>query len=216
MYDIILCYVTLIILSSLLALYFISYTIITIIITIMCICIYIYIYIHIRILSYTLCYVTFCSVMFCSALLCYVMSCYVILCSVLFCSVLSCCVTPSPPTKSFPTKSPRVELSGRLPMKFYGHENSHPLRIKSLLESNPPRPKLFVGGLGVAIQVAGRLPDGRASAARRLGAHRQEKAYDHSCHTLPFRPILRSRRFPSELVKATQNSPRSISEGGRI
>ena len=34
--------------------------------------------------------------------------------------------TPSPPTKSFPTKSPRVELSGRLPMKLYGHENSHP------------------------------------------------------------------------------------------
>ena len=35
--------------------------------------------------------------------------------------------TPSPPIKSFPTKSPRVELSGRLPMKFDGHENSHPL-----------------------------------------------------------------------------------------
>ena len=32
--------------------------------------------------------------------------------------------TPSPPTKSFPTKSPRVELSGRLPIKFNGHENS--------------------------------------------------------------------------------------------
>ena len=35
--------------------------------------------------------------------------------------------TPSPPTKSFPTKSPRVELSGRLPINLYGHENSHPL-----------------------------------------------------------------------------------------
>ena len=34
--------------------------------------------------------------------------------------------TPSPPTKSFPTKSPRVELSGRLPIQLYGHENSHP------------------------------------------------------------------------------------------
>ena len=56
--------------------------------------------------------------------------------------------TPSPPTKSFPTKSPRVELSGRLPIKLYGHENSHPL-IKSLLESNPLKPKLLVGGLGV-------------------------------------------------------------------
>ena len=34
--------------------------------------------------------------------------------------------TPSPPTKSFPTRSPRVELSGRPPIKFNGHENSHP------------------------------------------------------------------------------------------
>ena len=29
-------------------------------------------------------------------------------------------------TKSFPTKSPRVELSGRLPIRFHGHENSTP------------------------------------------------------------------------------------------
>ena len=35
-------------------------------------------------------------------------------------------LTPSPPTKSSPIKSPRVKLSGRLPMKFNGHENSHP------------------------------------------------------------------------------------------
>ena len=55
---------------------------------------------------------------------------------------------PSPPTKSFPTKSPRVELSGRPPVKFYGHRNSPPLRIKSLLESDPLKPKLLVGGLG--------------------------------------------------------------------
>ena len=34
--------------------------------------------------------------------------------------------TPSPPTNSFPTKSPRVELSGRLPIKPYGHENARP------------------------------------------------------------------------------------------
>ena len=38
--------------------------------------------------------------------------------------------TPSPPTKSFPTRSPRVELSGRLPIKLYGHENSHPLELR--------------------------------------------------------------------------------------
>ena len=41
--------------------------------------------------------------------------------------------TPSPPTKSFPTKSPRVELSGRLPIRFNGHENSHPLELRVCL-----------------------------------------------------------------------------------
>ena len=40
---------------------------------------------------------------------------------------------PSPPTKSFPTKSPRVELSGRLHIKSYGHENSHPLESRVCL-----------------------------------------------------------------------------------
>ena len=40
---------------------------------------------------------------------------------------LNTMITPSPHTKSFPAKSPRVELSGRLPVKLYGHGNSHPL-----------------------------------------------------------------------------------------
>ena len=39
-------------------------------------------------------------------------------------------VTPSPPTKSFPTNGPRVKLSGGLPVKLYGHENSHPLELR--------------------------------------------------------------------------------------
>ena len=38
--------------------------------------------------------------------------------------------TPSPHTKSFPTKSPRVEVSGKPPIKLYGHENSHPLELR--------------------------------------------------------------------------------------
>ena len=46
--------------------------------------------------------------------------------------------TPSPPTRSFPTESPRVELSGRLPIKLYGHENSHPLELRVCL-SQPLR-----------------------------------------------------------------------------
>ena len=41
--------------------------------------------------------------------------------------------TPSPPTKSFPTKSPWVKLSGRLPIRFNGHENSHPLELRVCL-----------------------------------------------------------------------------------
>ena len=40
---------------------------------------------------------------------------------------------PSPPTKSFPTNSPRVELSGRRPIKFDKHENSHPLELRVCL-----------------------------------------------------------------------------------
>ena len=41
--------------------------------------------------------------------------------------------TPSPPTKSFPTESPRVKLSGRLPIHSYGHGNSHPLELRVCL-----------------------------------------------------------------------------------
>ena len=36
----------------------------------------------------------------------------------------------SPPIKSFPIKSPRVKLSGRPPIKFYGDRNSHPLELR--------------------------------------------------------------------------------------
>ena len=43
------------------------------------------------------------------------------------------CHTPSPPTKSFHTKSPWVKLSGRLPIQFYGYENSHPLELRFCL-----------------------------------------------------------------------------------
>ena len=38
----------------------------------------------------------------------------------------------------------------------------------------------------------------------------------HTCHILPFQPIPRNRCFPSKSVKSAQNSPKSISEGGRI
>ena len=48
--------------------------------------------------------------------------------------------TPSPPTKSFPTKSPRVELSGRLPIQLYGHEKSHPLELRVCLSQTLRNP----------------------------------------------------------------------------
>ena len=35
--------------------------------------------------------------------------------------------------KSFPTKSPWGKLSGRCPVKLYGHENSHPLELRVCL-----------------------------------------------------------------------------------
>ena len=43
------------------------------------------------------------------------------------------CYTPSPPTKSFPIKSPWVKLSERPPIKFNGHDNSHPLELRVCL-----------------------------------------------------------------------------------
>ena len=38
----------------------------------------------------------------------------------------------------------------------------------------------------------------------------------HTCHILPFQPILCNRCFPSKSVKSAKRSPTSISEGGRI
>ena len=40
--------------------------------------------------------------------------------------------------------------------------------------------------------------------------------FRHTCHILPFQPILWNRCFPSKPVRSSQNSPKSISEGGRI
>ena len=45
--------------------------------------------------------------------------------------------TPSPPAKSFPTKSPRFKLSERPPIKFDGHENSHPFKLRVCLSQTP-------------------------------------------------------------------------------
>ena len=56
------------------------------------------------------------------------------------CLLQNICYMPSPPTKSFPIKSPRVKLSGRLPIKLYGHENSHPLELRVCLSQTLRNP----------------------------------------------------------------------------
>ena len=52
----------------------------------------------------------------------------------------ACCCTPSPPTKSFPIKSSWVKLSGRLPIRFNGHENSRPLELRVCLSQTLRNP----------------------------------------------------------------------------
>ena len=42
------------------------------------------------------------------------------------------------------------------------------------------------------------------------------KQRNHSCHILPFQPILWNRCFPPEPARTAQSSPESISAGGRI
>ena len=44
----------------------------------------------------------------------------------------------------------------------------------------------------------------------------ERNSLNHGCHILPFQPILWNRCFPSKSVKLAKNSPKSISEGGRI
>ena len=60
---------------------------------------------------------------------------YVYIYIYILCMYMGC-----PPTKSFPTKSPRVKLSGRLPIKFNGHENSHPLELRVCLSQTLRNP----------------------------------------------------------------------------
>ena len=61
--------------------------------------------------------------------------------------------TASPPIKSFPIKSPWVKLSGRPPYQILRTWEFPPLRIKSLLESNPSKPRLLIGELGVEVSI---------------------------------------------------------------
>ena len=43
-----------------------------------------------------------------------------------------------------------------------------------------------------------------------------ESSCRHSCHILPFQPILWNRHFPPEPANTAKHSPKAISEGGRI
>ena len=53
--------------------------------------------------------------------------------------------TSNPPTNIVPTNIAWLKLSGKSPMDM----RIPPLRIKSLLESIPSKPKLLIGRLGV-------------------------------------------------------------------
>ena len=55
--------------------------------------------------------------------------------------------TPNPPTNIVPTNIARLKLSGNFPMGL----GIPPLKIKIALESNPLKPTMSVGGLGVSI-----------------------------------------------------------------
>ena len=90
---------------------------------------YIYIYI------YTYTYVHIARIL----IMCIDVSIYYNLLSSLYCIVIIM-ITPSPPTKSCPTKSPRVKLSGRFPIKFNRHENSHPLELRVCLSQTLRNP----------------------------------------------------------------------------
>ena len=69
--------------------------------------------------------------------------------------------TPNLPTNIVPTNIARVKLSGRLPMDM----RIPPLQIKIMLESNPLKSKLLIGGLGVRKMAASTTPLGIASSA---------------------------------------------------
>ena len=53
--------------------------------------------------------------------------------------------TPNLPTSIVPTNIAWLKLSGRSPMGL----GIPPLKINIMLESNPPKPTMLVGGLGV-------------------------------------------------------------------
>ena len=70
------------------------------------------------------------------------------------------CVTPNLPTKIAPTKICRLKTSGKFPMDM----RSATLKIKILLESNPPKSRILARSLAAYLPVAE-----RPSAARRGG-----------------------------------------------
>ena len=55
-------------------------------------------------------------------------------------------ITPNPHTNIVPTNIARLKLSGDFPMNL----EIPPLQIKIVLESNPLKPTMLVGGLGVS------------------------------------------------------------------
>ena len=56
----------------------------------------------------------------------------------------------------------------------------------------------------------------RGPGDQRAAAHLRLPCHAHSCHILPFQPILWNKYFPPEPANTAKHSPKSISERGRI
>ena len=76
-----------------------------------------------------------------------------------------------------------------------------PLELRTPLAPNPPEFRVLARRFAVGPLLRSRESSG---------------ANSHGCHILPFQPILWNRCFPSKSVKSAQNSPKSISEWGKV
>ena len=74
---------------------------------------------------------------------------------------------------------------------------------------------MYIVCVCIYIYIYVQLSENRRVAAAVLG-HAPPRLLLHSCHILPFQPIMRNTDFPPEPAKTAKHRPKSISEGGRI
>ena len=71
----------------------------------------------------------------------------------------------------------------------------------------------FLLSLCLCVLVSPPFPLPYPRAARARGLRRARPRHKHSCHILPFRPILRNRYFPPEPAKTAQTAPNLFQRG---